>query len=100
MLREGIVCKLESARHDQQVALRRDTEWVGEYPPEADQAERDYRDLFYFPRSLSLINSLSNLPYLVFLLVARTECGIFSHEVEFRIILLLDCVKGLTIPTL
>lgn len=100
MLRVGVVCKLRSARHDQQVTLRRDTEWVGGYSPEADQAERDHRDGFYFPRSLSFMNSLSNLPYLVFLMVAQTECVIFSHEVEFRIILLLDCVKDLTVHTL
>lgn len=98
MLRVGIVCKLKSARHDQQVASRRDTEWVGGYSPEVDQA--DHRDRFYFPRSLSFLNSLSNLPYLVFLMVAQTECVIFSHEVECRIILLLDCVKDLTVHTL
>ena len=39
MLRVGIVRKLRSARHDQQVALKRDMEWVGENSPEGNQAE-------------------------------------------------------------
>lgn len=59
MLRVGIVCKLGSARRDQQVALRRDMEWVGGYSPEANQAETIEIIFIFLAHAAKLIHYLT-----------------------------------------